>query len=208
MNFGELKTELATESHRTDLTDLIPGFIESCEGMIRRELQQMSITVTLDEDDRASVGTYNLPTGAVQVRAIHRNAGTARDVALEKVGLHQLRSMSTAANPLWFADRAANQIEIRGTPATDQEFTLEYLGVPTALSADADTNSLLTNHKALYVEGSLFYLYKHLQDVELAQAALDTFNDVVKKLNEQYGRKVGGASIAGAYNLYGGNSSY
>ena len=46
-----------------------------------------------------------------------------------------------------------------------------------------------------------------MQDVDLAQGALDTFADVLDKLNEQFGRRIGGASVAAAYN-FGGGSGY
>ena len=209
MNYGDLKTQLATDSARTDLTTEIPGFIRRCEGLIRRELQAMSITTTLDESDRVSGGTYTLPTGLQQIRSISTATGSPAlmDVALEKVSLYALRGLSTQADPWWFAERDANNVEIRGTPDTDTVFTIEYLGYPTALSDDSDTNSLLTNHESLYIEGSLYYLFKRTQDRELANDALDNFYNVLNKLNEQYGRKHGGASIGAAYN-FNGKSSY
>ena len=208
MNYTELQTAIAQDSHRDDLTALIPRFIRECEGMIRRELVATSITATLDEDDRSADGIYNLPSGLQQIRDISRTTYNNRSVSLDKRSLSQLRSLPSTADPYWYAERGTSQVEFRGVPGTDVEFTLEYIGHPDALVNDEDTNDLLTNHEALYVEGSLFYLYKHTQDLELAQGALDTFTDVLRKLNEQYARKHGGASIAGRYNLFGGRSSY
>lgn len=206
MNYGELKTAVATDSHRTDLDAEIPRFIRETEGMIRRELRALSVTGTIDEADRVSNGLYNLPTGIQSVRAI-LITGT-NEYAVSKVSVGQIKSLATTADPLWYAIRGSNTIEFRGIPGTDTEFDIEYLGHPTAFADDSDTNTLLTDHEALYVEGSLFYLYKHTQDIELAQAALDTYQNILGKLNELEGRKQGGASSAGAYNLYGGEPAY
>ena len=203
MTYAELKSAVASESHRSDLTTEIPRFIREAEGHIRRELVALTVTDTIVEADRVADGLYTLPTGVQQIRVINNG-----DVDLEKIGLAQLRRLSTEVDPLWWAERGTEKIEFRGVPATDTEFDIEYIGHPAALSADADTNTLLTNHETLYLSGALFYLYKHTQDLELAQGELDTFKDVLNKLNEQFGRRHGGASTAGAYNLYGGSSTY
>lgn len=203
MNYGELKSAVASDSHRTDLTTVIPRFIREAEGMIRRELIALTITATLTESDRLSNGTYNLPSGLQSIRAIYTSTWS-----LEKVSLAQLHNLPTTAEPSWFTGRGTNRVEFRGIPSTDAEFDIEYMGHPAALADDSDTNDILTNHESLYKEAALFYLYKHTQDLELAQGAIDTYSDILKKLNEQFGRRHGGANIAGAYNLYGGQSAY
>lgn len=205
MTYAELKAAVLADAHRPDLTAEVARFIREAEGMLRRDLRAYVQSATLDESDRVSGGVYTLPSGLLELRAVYRadDDGTA----LEQVSLHTIRTRHTAAIACQYAMRG-DTIEIRGTPGTDDEFEIEYLGHPTALSADADTNSILTNHEAIYVNGALFALYRHTQDLELAQSALDVFTDAVNKLNEATGRKLGGASIAGAYNLFGSGSGY
>lgn len=205
MNYGQLKTAILSDGHRPDLTAEVARFVREAEGMIRRELRAFVVSDTLVEADRVADGVYTLPSTALEVRAIYR-ADIDGD-ALEQVALANIRRVSANANPYWYAVRGST-IEIRGVPATDAEFEIEYLGHPAALSDDSDTNSLLTDHEIIYTQGALFALYRHTQDLELAQNALDVFADAVNKLNEQMGRKLGGASIAGAYNLYGSGGGY
>lgn len=198
MTYSELKTAIANYSHRSDLTSDIPGFIRLCEGMIRRELNAYELTATLDEDDRDADGVYNLPSTLLQVRAVYTD--DAPNGALN-VGVNQLRSIASNSPVIWYSV-IGDQIELRGVPATDAEIEIRYFGHPAALSADGDTNDLLTNHEGLYLYGSLFYLYQFTQDLALAQGALDTFNDIKDKLNEQHARKIGGAvTNTAAYNL-------
>lgn len=204
MNFGDLKTAIADDSHRSDLTSHIPRFVREAEGMIRRELRAYPQSGTLTESDRSSGAVYNLPTGCLEVRAIWRQGED--ESALQQVSLHALRRLPSTTDVVCFAVKG-DTIEFRGSPATDEQFDIEYFGHPAALSADGDENELLTNHETLYRSAALFFLYTHTQDLELAQAALDTFTDVKDKLNESLGRKLGGASVAPAYS-FGAGSGY
>jgi hypothetical protein len=204
MNYGELKTAVADDSHRSDLTSHIPRFIREAEGMIRRELRALPVSGTITESDRVSGGIYNLPTGVLEVRAIWESG--QQGSSIQQVSLDAIRRMSTSSDTVHFAIRG-DTIEFRGSPASNTEFDIDYLGHPVALASDSDTNTILTDHETLYRSAALFFLYTHTQDLELAQAALDTFGDVKEKLNESIGRKLGGASNAPAYN-FGAGSGY
>lgn len=204
MNYGDLKAAVISDSHRPDLADDVPRFIREAEGMIRRDLRAFPVSATLGESDRVSGGVYTLPTGLLELRTIYPPDSPAD--ALEQVSLSVIRRQHSKMAPRQYAVRGST-IEIRGVPAEDTEFGIEYLGHPPPLEADEDTNVLLTDHESLYLEGALFFLFKHVQDVDLAQGALDTFANVLDKLNEQFGRRIGGASVAAAYN-FGGGSGY
>lgn len=185
MNYGELKTAILSDSHRADLTADVPRFIREAEGMIRRDLTAYELTAVLDETDRDSDGLYNLPSGLLEIRNVFTDDAPN---GAEPVAINQLRAIAANAPVIWYTVRG-DQIEFRGVPATDAEIEIAYLGVPAALSADGDTNDLLTDHESLYIEGALFFLYKHTQDLELANAALETFTSILDKLNQQYARK-------------------
>lgn len=199
MNFGDLKTRVLAYAHRPSLTAEVASFVALAEGMIRRELMAMPLSIVIDEDDRDAEGSYTLPAVATQVRALFPADG-AEQYALHQVSLEELRRLPSTANPINFCV-IGSTIEIRGVPEEDSEFTLHYLGHPVALSADADENDLLTNHEALYVYGALFHLYQFTQDPELAQGALDTFRQALERLNAQTARKLGGARVASSYHF-------
>lgn len=205
MNKGELVTAIIEDSHRADLAALVPRFIREGEGMIRRELVALPVRTTFGEADRSvtDANIYTLPTGIQTIRTI-RNG----DTTLSKVSIGKVRSLSRAASPLWFAEIDDSYIEIRGTPPTDTVFDIEYIGYPAPLVENTDTNSLLEDNETLYIAGAMFFLRTHTEEEALAQKALSTFYNVLEKLNEQYGRKYGGTTVAGGYNLFGGESSY
>jgi len=202
MNKTELAQAILDASHRPDLSSFTDTFIRRAEGMIRRDIRAYPLAVTLVEADRVANGLYNLPDGFLEARRVRIG-----DNALESVSLAILRVLSGSADPFWYAV-LGDTIEFRGIPGTNATIDLDYLGSPPVLSVGADTNALLTEHESLYVEGALFHLYRHTQDRELAADAFNAFSDVMEPLNQQFGRRVGGASVAGAYNLYGNGGGF
>lgn len=211
MNYAELKTAVLEDTHRPDLDTLVGRFIREGEGMIRRDLTAWILTTTLSDTERvvADGPIYQLPEGALIIRRIAPQV-TAADapirsdvirVSLDAIGRHALTD-----NVHSYAETGNNTIEFRGNPAIGSVLNLDYFGMPDTLVDDADTNDLLENHETLYKAGAMFYLYQHSQDRELASDALDVFNGVMGTLNEQIGRKIGGAKITQSYNFNGGSS--
>lgn len=200
MNYGELKTRVLDFAVRPDLTAHVASFVTLAEGMIRRDLRAADYSTTLEEADRSSEGTYTLPSTLLEIRSLRVDNAAGRSIALRQKGLAEIRELPATADVQWFAVNGST-VEFRGVPAADTSIELIYFGHPAALSDDADTNDLLTNHEALYVYGALFFLYQMVQDLDNAQTALDTFTDTISKLNDAAGRKLGGASLRGAYHF-------
>lgn len=205
MNYGELKTAVIEDTHRADLTTLVPRFIREAEGMIRRDMNAYLLTVMLAETDRSVADSpiYNLPDG---VQVIRRIAVAGQQLGLRRMSLDAVGAYPLTDNPHSYGEAGDDTVEFRGNPATDAEFTLNYYGMPAELADDADTNSLLDENETLYKSGAMFNLYQHTQDRELAQDALSIFENIIENLNEQVARKIGGATITESYNFSGGSS--
>ena len=196
MTFAELKAQILGYAHRPDLTDEVESFVALAEGLIRRDLRAAVYTVTLDESDRVVDGVYTLPSTLTEVRSLRVVDGT-RDRTLEQKSLAEIGTLTSAAPVQWYAVNGST-VEFRGVPETNAEIALVYFGHPAPLDDDADVLAL---DEALFVYGSLFHLYQFTQDMELAQASLDTFQDALQKTNEAAGRKLGGASVRPAYHF-------
>lgn len=194
MTFAELKDLILEYAHRPDLTAEVAGFVSLAEGLIRRDLRASTYSVTLDEADRVADGVYTLPSTLLEVRSFRVEHDTHFDT-LEQVSPQQIATLPSTLPVQWYA-MLGSTVEFRGVPGTDEEIELVYFGHPTALSGDSDVLAL---DDALYIYGSLFHLYQFTQDLELANAALETFTDALNKLNEAAGRKLGGASVRPAY---------
>lgn len=205
MNYGELKTAILSDSHRTDLSGEVARFVRECEGLIRRDLTAYPLRTTLTDTNRIADGLYSVPGTLVQTRSIHLQ-GRQGD-ALTRVAPGHIRRLDLTAEPLQYAQNGDNTIEFRGNPSVDHVFDLLYYGTPDPFVDDNDENDLLTDHEGLYMSGSLFYLYLHTQDRELASDQLDIFVSIINTLNDQVARQIGGSGIAPVYNM-SSRSSY
>jgi hypothetical protein len=207
VNFGELKTAILADTHRSDLTAHVARFVRLGEGLIARRMQawEVDTTFTLDDTDRAGVefDLYTLPSGILQIRRIVLATADGEGYPLTPAGPNFVALIRRACAPFYYAV-LGNRLQVRGVPAEDAELELDCRGRLAALSDDGDTNAVLTAHEALYMHASKHYLYDHTQDLELKAEELGSFNDVVDQLNEEAGRKLGNAGAAPAYDFGGG----
>jgi hypothetical protein len=206
MTYAALQTAVIEDTHRPDLTGLVPRFIRECEGMIRRELTAYLLTLTLTDTDRvtASEPIYTLPDGVMVIRRIAAHGQHGPEIT--RINLGSLTQYDSTHRLAMYAEAGDGTIEFRGNPPDTTTFVMNYYGMPAPLVNDADTNSLLEDHETLYKSGAMFNLYQHTQDRELAGDALSIFTNTIESLNEQVARKIGGAKIAPSYNFSGGSS--
>lgn len=198
LNYTTLQSTVLGQAKRADLSTECPQFVRSCESMIRRKVQALEFRVTLDESDRVSEGVYSLPAYFQEVRAIYGTVNS-NPIQLRNVGLSGILGLAGTDPALVYAIHG-NTVEFKGVPGTNQEFTVLGFGWPNPLATTA-TNDLLTNYEDLYVFGTLFFLYNHTQDLELAQSCLSVFEDVVRHVNKMRQRIVGGPVAPPAYNF-------
>lgn len=203
MNYAQLKAAILDESLRGDLLAQVDLFVMRAEGMIARDLRAMEMlrTVQLLDASRMESGgaVYRLPDDFLEDRTVITGG-----IPLHKTSLAGLQATSTQAAPIAFTVSANAQeplMEFRGVPAAGTVVVVDYFARPLAFASDTDTNRLLTSHPSIYLDAALFSLYKFTQDLELAQAALDTWTDAKNKLNEQAGRFLSGTSGAPRYNI-------
>lgn len=198
LNYTTLQSTVLAQAKRADLTAECPQFVRSCESMIRRKLQALEFRVTLTESDRVSEGVYSLPDYAQEVRAIFGTINSNR-VKLRDVGLNGINGLAPTDQSQEFAV-SGHTVEFRGVPGTGSEFEVVCYGWPDPLATTA-TNELLDRYEDLYVFGTLFFLYNHTQDLELAQASLSVFEDVVTHVNKMAARIVGNPAAPPTYNF-------
>lgn len=205
MNYGELKTFVLADAHRADLTTHIERFVRGAEGLIRRKCPnfQTDASVTLDDTDRSGTDSdlYTLPSGVLEVRRVV--ALDANVPPLHPVGPNNLALKSRSSSSSFYA-LLGNRLQIRGTPGEGAEWDVLYWGELAELSADGDTNAVLTSHEALYVHGAKHYLRRHTEEWDQAAEELELFNDVADALNELTKRRIGNAGAAPAYDFGGG----
>ena len=203
LNYGTLRTEIASLAHRTiggDISDdRMKTFIRQAEGEIARRCRaaEMLSRSTFEEANRVAGGIYSLPSDWLE-EGIIWNSDNA---PMTKVGLGEIRKYVATIDPTFFAPLSKTEIEFRGSPGANASIPYVYFARPTAFSDDADTNALLTNHEDIYVNYGLAKLYTFTQDLELAEGHANAALDTIETLNEQAGRLLAGARAEGFYNL-------
>lgn len=201
MTYLELKNGTYQDAHRTDyLLDaaLVTRFTAEAEGLIAARLEAYSLEATLN--DAARVGTtqaYNLPAKTTLVRHVLR---ATDGYPLEAVDETAIALHKTLATTCEYVVRPAH-VALAGNPAAGSVFTLKYFGMPAALAANGDTNSLLNDYPQLYKEAIQVSIFKRARDYEAAQVAFSSANSLIDDINRKMKKLLGGAKSASPYNV-------
>ena len=163
-NFGTLKTAIADTLNRDDMTSVIPQFVSLAQAQFNRKIRShRQITrgsLTINTQFEA------LPADWLETIRITMDASPIR--VLTQISMDDLTRYRTAIDnttdaPVYFAHNGTD-IELFPTPSTSYTGEITYYAKITALSADADTNWLLTNNPDVYLYGSLVHTAPYLKD--------------------------------------------
>jgi hypothetical protein len=175
MTYQELQASIATYMHRTDLSAVIPTFIQLAEGYLFREISPPETEIVATG---VTVGGYAvLPAGfgALQ-RLTITSGGITR--ALEYIALANVGT-EVQQSPGYYTFEAG-KLRIYGT-SDGQPYTLHYLPGMGALSDTNTSNWLLANAPDLYLYASCLECAKYVRDDQegvklqtLVTAAIDS----------------------------------
>ena len=163
-NFGTLKTAIADTLNRDDLASVIPQFVSLAQAQFNRKIRShRQITrgsLTIDAQFEA------LPADWLETIRITMDANPIR--VLTQISMDDLTRYRTAIDnttdaPVYFSHNGTD-IELFPTPSTSYTGEITYYAKITALSADEDTNWLLTNNPDVYLYGSLVHTAPYLKD--------------------------------------------
>jgi len=166
-NYGELKSTIADFLNRSDLTSVIPTFIDFAEAEFNRNLRvrQMVVRAEAPIDSRFSA----VPADFVEAKDLVI-VGTNPVQPLEFITQQEMAqdrnaTYTTAAKPQYFTV-VGSQFEFMPTPDAEYSLEMSYFGKIDALTADSDTNWLLTDYPDLYLYTSLMHSAPYLKDDE------------------------------------------
>ena len=190
MNYSDLKANIATYMHRTDLTSFIPTAIQLAEGYLFRELSppETEIVVT-----GVTVGGYAvLPAdyGTLQKLTV-TSYGVTRN--LEYISLANVGSEADSS-PGYYSFEAG-KLKIFGT-SDGQPYTLHYLPQMEALSDTNTSNWLLEKAPDLYLYTSCLECAKYIRDDQEGiklQTIVTAMTDSVRRMAERKGVPANGS---------------
>lgn len=182
-NFGELKTAIANYAHRSDLTDMMSTFVSLASSRINKMLRvkEMEERAT----DSISSSPHPTPNDMIEMRNFQITNGGNRE-ALRYLTPEQIDAeYGSAGSGLPRAYTVFDsQIELGPTPDGTYAAEMYYIAKVSALSADSDTNDVLTYYPEIYLYASLMEAAIYTEDDELAQKWLGLFEQEVYRANE------------------------
>lgn len=181
--FAALKSSIADFLDRQDLTAVIPTFVALAEADMARKVRAIPMetrfTATLDAQYSA------LPADWLETISIRINGADKRLVLASLAEIADLRARSDdeAGEPTHYA-HVAGGLELYPTP--DETYTAElvYYAKPTALSADASNNWLLTNHPDAYMYGALIHSAPYLKDDPRIEVWASLYTNAIASINQ------------------------
>lgn len=187
MNYGELKTLLASYLHRDDLTDQIPTFITLAQSRMNHDVDLTS----LQSKDCVFVVKgqveADLPTDFLEMLSLRIPFNGGFRLLQQKSLAQNSQVYETASgatgSPLYYA-RYGNSIELSPTPDASTTLEIVYKQRLAALVNDTDTDELLTNHLNIYIYGAMLEASPFLMDDKRAQVWGGLYENEVKRIND------------------------
>ena len=205
-NYGDLKTAVASYLNRSDLTSYIPDFIRLGERRISygSDMPNPSVPVRIPAMQNQTTGTISsstiaFPTGFLEPIVVAAVSGS-ETWTLDYASPQAFTLLSNDAGEPTVYTYLGNSIQTAGTGAAD--YSLDYYKAFTALSADADTNWLLTNAPDVYLFAALVESAPFIGDMEMIVAWSGMYRSIVSALNRSTMKPSGGSMIVrpiGAY---------
>jgi hypothetical protein len=194
-NYGELKSAIGDFLNRSDLTSVIPTFIDFAEAEINRtvRVRQMVARAEAAIDTRFSA----VPSDFVEAKDLVIVTGTPvtplEFVTQQEMAQIRNTEIASAGKPKYFSVVGA-QFEFVPTPDAEYSLEMTYFAKISALTLDADTNWLLTDYPDLYLYTSLMHSAPYLKDDE----RLAVWAQLAKKAKEELIARDTSASFNGS----------
>ena len=143
--YSDLKTTIASYLARSDLTAMIPTFIQLAELRLRRELRTRQMLVVATASTTGGDSTVGLPTDFLAMRDIHVNTNpiTTLSYAAPNAFYNSYRA-TESGKPTEYTVLAT---ELQLSPVPDSTYTLQmlYYAQPYFLSDTNPSNVFLVN---------------------------------------------------------------
>ena len=177
MNYSELKVNVASWIHRSDLTALIPTFIEMARSRICHDLESMHIekrvSATLSNE------YTNLPTDLIDIRSIKINSRKINYFTEDQIVQH---GYDSAVGNEAIYTIVANQLRVIGAPGSAR-LEIVYRYIPVAMSGDTDQDVILANYPQLYIYASELEYLNWSENEDRAIKVVQYYKDSINQIN-------------------------
>ena len=182
-NYGQLKTAIADLINRGDLTTVIPDFITMLEETVNRETKlrnrRMETTATLT----FTGDTAPLPNDFLEVRtAVYLSSPRVRLEYMSPSQFETTYTTDSGGQSINFTIEG-NNFRAGPTPDITAGVRLNYYQRVPALTADGDTNWVLTYHPSIYLYGSAMHSAPYLGEDPRLQTWIGLYDRAVAEIS-------------------------
>jgi hypothetical protein len=198
MNLTELIAASFGDAHREDyVTAHSARFVAEAESYIFAKLESYGLTYNLTDADRviALDTEYNLPSKTVMVRKILYNYVPLDQKDETYIG------MNRAAQTVHAYVVRPRTVVFAGVPGAATIFQLHYWGIPAALVAPTDTNTLLNEYPQLYKRAVQMPIYLRAGNIPAKQEAETDVVNLINQINRKVKKQIAGAEASQPYNV-------
>lgn len=164
--YATLKSDVASYLHRSDLTSTIPTFVRLAESRIRHDVRVPAMQTTVDLT--ISAQSVSLPANFLDPIRVYLDVAYQREIAYRPPSVFWRSNESErGGNPTIYTIEGQS-IKFAPVPTDSPVAKMLYWASFDTLSADDDTNWLLTYHYPVYLYATLAEASAFLEDDQQA----------------------------------------
>lgn len=183
--YAELQTAVANWLHRSDLTTIVPTFIDLAEARINGDLDARFQDKKVVISTVAGTETVSIPDDLINIR--HISAETSYVQTLKYLAPDQFESQfpyTVSGVPNVYTVIGTN-LYLAPIPDAAYDLDLVYKSRVPALSESATTNTLLTTYPNVYLYATLLESAPYLKDDARIQIWENQYKEAIQTVNAQ-----------------------
>lgn len=162
--YSDLQATIASYLARTDLTAMIPAFIQLAETRLRRDLRLRQMLKVSTTQSTANVSTIELPFDFIEMRDLHFNTNPITVLKYDTPNVFYRNTFSTISGKPTNYTVLAQEFQLAPIPDTSYTLQMLYYAAPSYLSNSNVSNVFLFNCPDLLLYGSLAEAAPYLMD--------------------------------------------
>jgi hypothetical protein len=182
LTYSTLQTTVMDYLDRTDLSGVLPTFIELAEAKLKRRLRHWKMEKRATANTVASQRTLELPTDFIEMR--HLKLNTDPYTVLEYLSPAVLNFASTLTDRPAYYSVVGDEIVFEPTPDAVYEVEMYYYALP-ALSSTNTSNWLLEKYPDIYIYGTLLEAEVYLMNDPRLPIWKMAFDEGIQQLNKE-----------------------
>lgn len=197
--YAKLKTDVAAFLHKSNLTDTIPTFVTLAEARIRTDVRVPAMQSATDVT--ISAQSVSLPANFLDPIRLYLDVPYQKEISYRPPNVfYTSTEIEQGGNPTIYTIEGQS-LKFAPVPADSPTAKLLYWAAWDVLSADADTNWLMTNHYPVYLYATLAEGAAFLEDDQQAQKWGNLYSTTVQAVNRRAKWAVAAAPMKAVVNV-------